>query len=181
MNLKFQVQGPVAMTRERGRADRERLEALAIEAAAGDVIVVDLSSVDAMTVSYADELIGRFLSSRAGGDQDDRGVIIRGSNDDVRETLEAILDRRGVGAIYIDDRGRSLALGGPAWFAKTVAQARDLGVFRAAQLAERLEVSPQAANGRLKQLSAAGAVLRERVVPDGGGKEFEYRVATVAS
>lgn len=181
MNLNFSVRGRVAMTRERGRADRERLEALAVETAAGDVIVVDLSSVEAMTVSYADELIGRFLSSRAGGDQDDRGVIIRGSNDDVRETLEAILDRRGVGAIYIDDRGRLLALGGPAWFAKTVAQARDLGVFRAAQLAERLDVSPQAANGRLKQLSAAGAVLRERVVPDGGGKEFEYRVATVAS
>ena len=30
----------------------------------------------------------------------------------------------------------------------------------------------------LKKLSAAGAVLRERIVPDGGGKEFEYRVAT---
>lgn len=181
MHLNFKIDGPVVMTRERGRADRERLEALAIEATAGVVIVIDLSAVKAMTVSYADELIGRFLSSRAVGDQDDRGVIIRGGNDDVRETLEAVLDRRGVGAIYIDGRGRSFALGGPAWFAGTVAQAQDLGVFRAAQLAERLDLSPQAANGRLKQLSAAGAVLRERVVPDGGGKEFEYRIATVPS
>lgn len=181
MHLSLKIEERVVMTRERGRADRERLEAMTMEAAAGAVIVIDLSAVEAMTVSYADELIGRFLSSRTGGDQDDRGVIIRGSNDDVRETLEAVLDRRGVGAIYVDARGRTLALGGPAWFAKTVAQAQDLGVFRAAQLAERLDVSPQAANGRLRQLSAAGAVLRERVVPDGGGKEFEYRIATVPS
>ena len=34
-------------------------------------------------------------------------------------------------------------------------------------------------NGRLKKLSTAGAVVRSRVVPEGGGKEYEYRLATV--
>jgi hypothetical protein len=180
MRLTFTAGGPVRATRETGRADRERLEELARDANAGDVIEIDLSQVDALTISYADELVGLFLAGRVGGEQDDLGVVIRGGNSDVRETVEAVLQRRSIGAIYVDEFGRALALGGPSWFAQTVAHTQELKVFRAADLAERLELSPQAANGRLKQLSASGAVLRERTVPEGGGKEFEYRAAVAS-
>jgi hypothetical protein len=181
MKLKFVVDQEVAVTRERGRAAREQLDARAAEMAPGDVLEIDLTPVKAMTISFADEFVGRFIASRAGGDQDDRGIIIIGNGPDIRETLDAVLERRGVGALYLDEHGQPIALGGPAWFAQTVAEARDLRIFRASQLAERLALTPQAANGRLRKLSAAGAVLRQRVVPEGGGKEFEYRVATLPS
>lgn len=46
--------------------------------------------------------------------------------------------------------------------------------------ANRLRISPQAANNRLKVLVSSGAVARERIVPAGGGKEFSYRVAIPA-
>lgn len=176
------VPGPFVATRETGRRERERLDREAGQIAAGDVLVIDLTGVEAMTISFADEFFGRFIASRAGSELDDRGVVIDGpdgaSGDELQETLEAVLDRRGIGVLWRDPHGAVTVIGGPAWFAPTFEHAQDLRVFRVMQLAERLDLSPQATNGRLKKLSAAGAVLRERIVPDGGGKEFEYRVAT---
>jgi hypothetical protein len=175
------VEHEVAVTRDLGRAERERAERKLAEMTAGDVLEIDLRKVKAMTISFADELIGRLIAGRAGGNQDDRGVVIRGQGEDLRETLDAVLSRRGVGALFLEGRHHAVAVGGPPWFAQTVDEARDLGIFRASQLGERLDLTPQAANGRLKKLSTAGAVVRSRVVPEGGGKEYEYRLATVLS
>lgn len=182
--LRFVVDKEFAATRDLGRKEREQLDALALRARSGDVLKIDLTGVKAMTISFADEFIGRFLASRAVNDKDDVGVLIVGpmgeEGDELQETLEAVLGRRGIGVLWTDQEGEVTAVGGPAWFASTFQQALALRVFRATDLAERLSLSPQATNGRLKKLSESGAVVRERVVPDGGGKEFEYRVATAA-
>jgi hypothetical protein len=149
----------------------------------GDILEIDLTAVKAMTISFADEFLGRFIASRTGTDRDDLGIIVHGpdgaAGEDLKETLDAVLSRRGVGVLVITGRGPLGVVGGPAWFAKTFEEADRLRTFRVVQLADRLSLSPQAANGRLKRLAASGAVLRERVVPDGGGREFEYRVATL--
>lgn len=183
MTLRFSVSG-VQSTRELGRVKREELDEFAAALKPGEVLEIDLSSVAAMTISFADEFLGRYIASRAGDDQEERGLIIHGPagarGADLLETLEEVLTRRGVGVLYRDERKRISAIGGPAWFAETFEQARRLKVFRVNQLAAKLELSAQATNGRLKKLSTSGAVLRERVVPDGGGKEFEYRVPTLA-
>ena len=182
MNLRYTVEAGFRATRETGRREREQLDQVAEGVRPGEVLEIDLTAVNAMTISFADEFFGRFIASRAGGEDDDRGIVIDGPGGadgaDLQETLQAVLDRRGVGVLWRDELGNVKLIGGPAWFAPTFEQARELKVFRATQLAERLDLSPQATNGRLKKLSAAGAVLRERIVPDGGGKEFEYRVAT---
>lgn len=59
---------------------------------------------------------------------------------------------------------------------ETLEASQRLGEFRASDLADALDVSPQAANNRLRQLVASGVVARRRVVPEGGGKEFQYRL-----
>lgn len=177
--LRFPVQGPVAATRERGREVRERLENLLRSAEVGAVVEVDLTGVEAMTVSFADELIGRLMTDRAAGEFEGQAVIIVGKGDDVRETVQAVLERRKTGALYRDQAGSDAEpLAGPPWFRETVSQAQRLGRFSALDLARELDLSPQAANNRLKQLSASGAVVRERTVPVGGGKEYEYRAAS---
>ncbi len=174
--LRFPVQGPVAATRERGREVRERLEDLLRSAAVGEVIEIDLTAVEAMTVSFADELIGRLMTARQAGEFEGQAVVIRGKGEDVRETVQAVLERRRSGALYRDQAaGAVKPLAGPPWFSETVAEAQRLRTFSALDLAKGLELSPQAANNRLKQLSASGAVIRERTVPAGGGKEYEYR------
>jgi hypothetical protein len=176
---RLEVEGPVGATRQRGQEWRQRLEQLLRQSAPGDLVEIDLTGLEAMTVSFADELIGRFLADRLTGDFQDRAVVVVGDSDDVRETLEAVLERRDTGALYRSGRRGALEpIAGPAWFRETVEQANQLRVFRAHDLAERLHKSPQAVNNRLKQLAASGAVLRERAVPQGGGKEFTYRAAT---
>jgi hypothetical protein len=175
------VDGPVGATRQRGEAVRQRLEQLLRDSAPGDLVEIDLTALEAMSVSFADELIGRFLADRRTGDFQDRAVVIVGSSEDVRETLEAVLERREAGALYRDRKGSIEPLAGPSWFRETVEQANDLREFSALDLAQRLNKSPQAVNNRLKQLAASGAVLRERGVPQGGGKEFTYRAATAIS
>jgi hypothetical protein len=175
------VDGPVGATRQRGQEWRQRLEELLRSSAPGDLVEVDLTALEAMSVSFADELIGRLLADRLTGDFQDRAIVIVGGNEDVRETLEAVLERRDAGALYRDRQGLVEALAGPSWFRETVEQANDLREFSANDLALRLNKSPQAMNNRLKQLAASGAVLRERGVPKGGGKEFTYRAATAIS
>ena len=174
----YRVLGPVGATRERGRVLREEVEALLRSAEPGDIVEIDLTAPEAVSVSFSDELVGRLLVSRAAGDFQDRAVVIVGSSDDTRETIEAVLQRRGVAGIYRDTRkGQLEALAGPAWFKETLKQAAGLRSFRATQLGERLGLTAQAANNRLRALTASGAIVRELVTPDRGGKEFEYRVA----
>jgi hypothetical protein len=101
-------------------------------------------------------------------------------NPDVRETLEAVLARRKVAAVILNAAGEPEIIGEPSWMKDTLAAALELRSFRASDLAARLGITPQAANNRLKNLVACGAVARERTVPEGGGKEFSYEVVIPA-
>jgi hypothetical protein len=172
----FVVPGPVAATRQRGEAVREQLVAL-LNTTNAMSVEVDFSAVEAMTVSFADELVGKLLGSRANGSWSSQGIAFAGTTDDVRETIEAVVVRRNLVAIYRDaGADRVLTLGAPKWFDPTLQLAKGLHTFRAADLAKKLGVTPQAANHRLQQLLASGAVTRMRVSPPAGGKEFEYQV-----
>lgn len=164
-------------TRERGRQVREDIEAQFVALPAGDALVLDFSGVDGITVSFADESVARIVLARASGDFADRGLVIDGANEDVRETLETVLARRKVAAVTLSAGGDPEVLGEVGWLPETLKAALDLEAFRAADLAERLGITPQAANNRLRMLVASGAVARERIVPEGGGKEFGYRTA----
>lgn len=172
----FRVPGPVGATRYRGREVREELEHLLDSSDSTKVVEIDLSDLVAMTVSYADELIGRVLLARAEGQWPDTLVTLVGSSEDTKETVEAVVARRKLVALYRDSRSkRYQALAAPSWFEATLELAREMKVFRAADLAAKLRLTAQAANGRLQQLLNSGAVTRQRLSPDRGGKEFEYR------
>lgn len=167
-------------TRERGRRVREEIEQQLARIAPGESLAISFKGVEGITVSFGDECIAKIIIARSAGDFDDRGLVIEGLNPDVRETIEAVLSRRKIAAVVLNDAGIPEILGEPAWMSETLAAALELRSFRASDLAHRLHITPQAANNRLKSLVASGAVARERVVPDGGGKEFSYEVVVPA-
>ena len=169
--------GKFLATRERGRQVREDVETQLAQMPAGESFMLDFSGVDGVTVSFGDEFLARLVLARASGDFADRGLVIEGDNEDVRETLETVLARRKVAGVAIGANGEPKVLGDVGWLPETLRAALALRSFSAAELAERLGITPQAANNRLRMLVASGAVARERVVPDGGGKEFGYRTA----
>jgi len=167
-------------TRERGRRVREEIEEALTRVSPGGSLAVSFKGVEGITVSFGDECIAKLIVARSAGDFDDRGLVIEEMNADVRETLEAVLSRRKTAAVVLNDAGEPEILGEPTWMNETLAAALDLESFRASDLAHRLRITPQAANNRLKNLVASGAVARERVVPEGGGKEFSYEVVVKA-
>jgi uncharacterized protein DUF4325 len=167
--------GPFLATRERGRRVREEIESELAQVASGEVLEIDFADVEGITVSFGDECIAKLILARESGDFVDRGLVIEGANEDVRETLETVLERRKLAAVSLTSAGEPEILGGPAWLPETFAKAMKLGAFSAAELAEALGISAQAANNRLRLLVASGAAARERAVPEGGGKEFSYK------
>ena len=66
--------------------------------------------------------------------------------------------------------------------ATTLREAVSLRSFNVHELAERLDLTPQAANNRLRLLLRSGALQRERAKPERGrgGREFRYRVPVAA-
>lgn len=155
---------------------REDLEAL-IEA--NDDLIelkIDFSQVEAMTISFADEFLGRFYSRMAGGDTTMLVDLVGLDDEETRETVSICLERRDLFGVDLD---KHQLLGKAEMLGDTYRAARELGQFRATELAARLGVTPQNVNNRLKKLVAAGAVLKQRVTDlKRGGKEFNYTVSS---
>lgn len=167
-------------TRERGRRVREDIETALAKLAPGDNLVLNFSGVEGITVSFGDECVAKLILARSSGDFEDRGLVVTGANEDVRETLEAVLSRRKYSAIALSDSGEPIVLGERGWLPSTLTEAIQLRSFSASDLADALGITAQAANNRLKVLVTSGAVARERIVPEGGGKEFSYKVVIPA-
>lgn len=84
--------GSFLATRASGRRIREEVEALLAQTS----VVLDFSRVQAITVGFADELVGKLFSARVDGQFADRGIGIETANDDVWETIQTALARRGI-------------------------------------------------------------------------------------
>lgn len=167
--------GAFLATRDTGAKVREELERQIRTIADGETVEVSFDDVEAVTVSFADELVGRLFSSHAAGDLPEVALVLSGLNQEVREAVAVCLERRGAVAARRFRRGLEL-LAADAFLLETFERARARKEFRASDIASDLGISPQNANNRLRRLVAAGALLRHRVAPEGGGKEFVYRL-----
>jgi hypothetical protein len=159
-------------TRSKGRDVRGELEDQ-ISRLRPDEVVIDFTSVEAMTISFADEFVGRLYTSVASGDIVASLVLLTGLNEENLATVSICLERRELPAAAIID-SQPVLIGAPDYLAETYEQAVRLGTFSALELADRLRVSSQNMNNRLKRLVEAGAVRRRRITSGRGGKEFMY-------
>ncbi|WP_328674925.1 winged helix-turn-helix transcriptional regulator [Streptomyces sp. NBC_00343] len=165
--------GTFLATRAKGAETRQALEGQLVDAVPIALLIIDFGGVEAMTNSFVDEFLGKFYLLLAAGDIHADGVRLAGLDEETREGVTVCLERRK--QIAVDGDTYEL-LGDAALLTDTYAQARQLGDFRAAQLAEALGISLPNANNRLKKLVEAGALYRERASgPDRGGKEYTYR------
>jgi DNA-binding MarR family transcriptional regulator len=159
-------------TRSKGREMRGELEDR-ISRGRPDEVVIDFTSVEAMTISFADEFVGRFYTSVASGDIVASLVLLTGLNEENLATVSICLERRELAAAAIINNQPEL-VGAPDYLAETYKQAVSLGTFSAVDLADQLGISAQNMNNRLKRLVEAGAVRRRRITSGRGGKEFLY-------
>ncbi|MGW1271853.1 hypothetical protein [Streptomyces sp. NPDC002491] len=179
--LRFHVKehGTFLSTRTKGVETRQALEEQLVAAAPLTLLTIDFGGVEAMTNSFVDEFLGKFYLQLAAGDIRTNGVCLVGLDEETRDGVTVCLERRK--QIAVDGDTHEL-LGDIAILADTYAEARRLGDFRTAQLAESVGISLPNANNRLKKLVEGGALYRERASgPDRGGKEYTYRQARETS
>lgn len=170
--------GTFLATRGRARTAREALEAEMAANGATTAVLVCFADVEAMTISFADEFLGRFYSALAAGHLMTAGVQLSGLNEETREAVSICLERRDLVAVTKDD-GEATLVGRTEVLQETFDALRNLGVFRAVDLAAALSITPQNANNRLKRLVDAGAVQRRQApVSNRGGREFIYTVSS---
>lgn len=164
--------------RKPGRDARETIEAALDAQSDGQPAVLDFDGIDAMTMSFADECVGRLLASRLSRYHDERPVVCANVRDDVQETLDALVKLRGLTLLALDRDWQPVLLSAGDAAPDTLRAVQPLGRFRVADVLGALNLKPPAANGRLKPLVKAGALTRSPLPASAtGGKEFEYAVA----
>jgi hypothetical protein len=165
----------VLASREAGRTARSRIEHEIAAQRPGEPIALDFDGIAAISITFADECVGRLLSSRLAGYDEDHPLLALNANEAVRDTLDAALRARRLVLLSFGDDGPEL-LGGDEVLTETLMEAVRLRAFTVAQIAERLQLTPQAANNRLAHLVRSGALSRARIIPSRGGREFRYEV-----
>jgi hypothetical protein len=174
MRVSLADHGDVLDTQSRGEEVRWQIEREIGASADGEALVLDFAGVRAMTVPFAEAGVGRLLAGRMTSYYENHPVLAVSANEDVRATLSLTLSHQRLALLYVGDPPE--LLGGDQILNETLHEAWELGRFSALHIAERLHVTPQAANNRLKALVDRGALRRMLVVPPGGGKEFVYAV-----
>jgi hypothetical protein len=170
--------GEFPATRSKARDGRNTLEEMLAGKASID-LTIDFTNVTAMTISFADEFLGKFLSTFDATSQEVT-VKVTGLNVENTEAVTICLERRGTQVVVLDNDG-TLKLDGPSPLPDTFKAALELGEFKANDLAQRLNISAQNANNRLKRLAAVGALRRTRAAAAArGGKEFSYTAVTAS-
>jgi hypothetical protein len=164
--------GGVLASRKDAVTVRARVEHKIAQQPPGTPIDLDFQDVVAVTVPFVDECLGRLLSTRLAGFDEDHPLFITGANEGVRETIAASLRPRRLQVLSFSD-GVEL-LGGDDVLRQTIEQAFELEEFSVNDIAPLLGLTAQAANNRLAHLVRVGALSRQRVLPSRGGREFRY-------
>lgn len=164
--------GSVLATRNAGRKLAAHLTELIDEQ---PTIVLNFADVEVITPPFLDELL-RVVQAQLGTSHVGRVIVAAHLADDVRETLQLVLERYKLSLAEIRD-GRVELLTSVPHLAETLQAAQDLGTeyFTAPQLAERLALKLPNANRRLGQLLEAGAIAREPDPDVERGKRYRYR------
>lgn len=144
------------------------------------LLEVDFDGVEALTVSFADELVAKLAAERRAYGPEDLFLLISSATEEVAETIEVALERRGLFIVHKTREGSSELLAAPDHLKQTFSVAVELGRFNARELADRMGLKPPAANNRIKALAEAGALVRAREAPARGGRQYSYQVAMAA-
>jgi STAS-like domain of unknown function (DUF4325) len=165
----------ILVSREQAVKARARIEKEIARQAPGTPIELDFRGVRAISIGFADECVGRIVSSRLAGYDEDHPILVSNGTEEVRETLAAALRQRRLSLLALGPEGPEL-LGGDEIMSSTLREALELESFTVNELKDRLGLTVQAANNRLTQLVRVGALTRSRIVPSRGGREFRYEV-----
>jgi len=139
-------------TRERGRRVREDIEAQLAAMAAGETLSVDFADVEGITVSFATSASPSSFSPVRPATSSTVASLSRPKRGRP-QTLETVLEHAR--SRRVPDRTATWRSSDSTIAATDAGVAQELRSFKAAELAARLGITPQAVNNRLKLLVAS--------------------------
>ncbi len=138
-------------------------------------VILDFNGVDVIAPSCFEEIYRPLRGLFDPPSEEPRVLVVLGLDEDVRATVEMVLERHKAAIAELKDHDLDLLTSVPH-LADTLAMAKQLGQFTAPELAERMDLKLPNANSRLTRLVASGALEREPDPDAGRGKRFRYRL-----
>jgi DNA-binding MarR family transcriptional regulator len=140
-------------------------------------LLLSFYEVDVASPAFLSEVVtalrGVLISS------EERWLLLTGMNEDVKESIELVLQREKM-ALGELDAGQIDLLGGSSQLHETLREAQKMGTFTAPDLAGRLKLKLPALHQRLNQLIEAGVLSREDDPTATRGKRGKYTAPTVS-
>jgi len=163
-------------TRLEGRKAQEEILAALSALPPGGVLVLDLSGVEVLSGSFADEAVAAVLSRLREGEHPDRYLYLRAPALELLEDLEAkLLARKLAALVRLGGEEGWRVLGWlPPYLGDVLACALRRGEARSVEVAQELGISPKQAALALQRLAGLRLLRRERERKPGGGYRHRY-------
>ena len=133
--------------------------------------VLNFKGVEVATSSFLDELLLRMKAVLSAHHA--TIVVVTGTNDDVGESLQLMLAKRGMLLTRLA-AGQLELMGGKKQLNETLLAAQKMKTFKAADLAAELKIELPNLHQRLKALNEAGAIVREADETASRGRRYEF-------
>lgn len=161
-------------TRAEGQKAQPEIEAHVKNMPYGSVLVLSLEGMEMMGYSFADEAIALTFQRLISNEYGDKYIIIRGSNPDVLESIDAALQKRSLSALVVNDNGwrciglRKLDIMDTL---KIIVEKKEISTSK---LTESLgeNMTAQNCNNKVIELAKLKLIKRERINNPVGGIMF---------
>ncbi len=139
--------GGVLATRALGRAVGRKLQDALVDTPG---LVLSFAGVEVASPPFLDKLLSSIHASLHGADAN-KLIVVDSLNEDVRESLLLVLERRKLALANLENHQIKL-LGGSRQLREALREAQRMGEFSAPDLAERLQIKLPALHQRLQAL-----------------------------
>lgn len=167
--------GSAIYGRKAAASVRERIESDFADIRKGGLEILDLSKVELVDFSAADEIVAKLGGRMEHGEYGEGSIVLSGCNDTVRENLEVALTRKDLCLMHVDGKKKWSLVGElNPYLRETLELCMRGGTLLARDLAAELKLKLNTASTRLINLFDKHLVLRKEDPETKIGREFTY-------
>ena len=166
-------------TRQEGRRARDELLRALEALPPGGKLLVDLSGLEVLSGSFADEALAKVAAKLKDGELPDRYLLVKAEEEELLEDLSERLARRGLALLALVEDGWRILGRLPGYLEETLHWIVKHGEATSPELAQALSISVKNASTRLGELQKLRLVELVRESRPMGG--VQYRARAVVS